>query len=120
MQLSFALLAVGLALVGASMTELPSMALSATNAIAVPPLNTTEHKGGGGDGGGGGGGHGGVDGGVDGGDDGGDGGDGSGSSGSGGARGGGEGSEGAILRENNALLGCVMVFAGAVLFWGEI
>jgi hypothetical protein len=32
----------------------------------------------------------------------------------------GGGSEGASLRDSNPLLGFVLLFAGAVLFWGEL
>ena len=92
------------------MAAIPGGGLANINIVRA--LNTTEIKKGGGGHGGGGGGHGG------------EGSDSSGtsssSSGSHGSSSGGGHSDGAILRDNNALLGVVMLVAGAALFWGEM
>ena len=114
MHSSLALLGSGLILAIASTANFPSTALPTANCSSVSSLDRTEHDvlGGGHEGGdrgehavvapppsvvpvvpaGGGGAHGGP----------------------------GGGSEGASLRDSNALLGFVLLFAGAVLFWGEM
>jgi hypothetical protein len=114
MQLSLALLGSGLFLAIASTANFPSTALSTANCSLVSSLDSTEHDI--------------LGGGHEGGD--------SGEhvvvapqppvvpvvvAGVAGVHGGsGGGSEGASLRDSNPLLGFVLLFAGAVLFWGEL
>lgn len=114
MHLSLALFGSGLVLAIASTANFPSTALSTANCSSVSPLDSTEHDV--------------LGGGHEGGD--------SGehvvvappppvvpvvvSGGAGAHDGSGGRSEGGSLRDSNAPLGFVLLFAGAVLFWGEM